>query len=648
MTPIDGPPPLDDRTVDGPPTLELESLEHDGDSTEGKRVDVGARRRRRQALFVVGIAVVSAAAGIGIGSVLKSPAERAADREPPTASSITVPVERRALSSSLVLAGQVEYEEPTPVRLAGPVGASAGSTQVITRAPQLDQLVNEGDVVAEISGRPVFVLQGALPVFRSLEPGVDGPDVAQLEGALARLGWFTGVADEVYDDATEAAIDAWYQSAGYQSEGPSEDQRKALREADTRVVQAEKDLATAKDNLAKGGTTVSAAERLAAQQEVSRATDGVPAAEQAAKRANDEATAGVATATGLRDAAKISRDAAKTIYDAAAAPGAINPDTEAPYTPSELAVLQSNLADKETTLLNTEQELTRAVTAQADAKAQGDKNVKDAKDTLALARTRLSDLDKPADTTSLRDAVTAAQAVLDTANADRFALQLETGTKVPAGEIVFLPILPSTITSVTVKAGDAAPSTEIATVSSTDTRVTARVSRGDAGLVQSGMATLIRIRDADFETPGTIVSIGEPPTETDPNDPNGGGGGGESGRLQVVVTPDDPTALRDWIGYSARISIAVSSTESEVLAVPVAALFVGPDGDSQVEVERTAATDDEPAVTEIVKVKIGLTAQGFAEITPIDGTLDEGDRVLVGVSSDDQADDESDEADGSA
>ena len=320
------------------------------------------------------------------------------------------------------------------------------------------------------------------------------------------------------------------------------------------------------------------------------------------------------------------------------------------FTASERAELQSVLAEKEAALLSAEQEITKAVTAQADTKAAGDKSIKDAKDALDLAKTRQSDLNKPTDTTSLRDAVTAAQAVLDQANADRFALELESGTKLPAGEIVFLPILPSTITSVAVAAGTPAPTTELATVSSTDTRITARISRSDAGLVQSGMSVTIRIRDADVETTGTILSVGEPPAVTTPDDGSGNGssGGGDSARLQVVVIPDDETVLRDWIGYNARISVAVSSTDSEVLAVPVAALFVGPDGDSQVEVERVAATDDEPAVTEIVTVTLGLTAQGFAEITPVDGTLVEGDRVLVGVSSEPDPETETDDEDASA
>jgi hypothetical protein len=89
-------------------------------------------RRRNLALFVVGASVASAAAGIVIGQQLQSPADAAAAAAAPEASRITVPVERRSLESRLIANGELQYDEPTPVRLTGSVGASAGSTQVVT------------------------------------------------------------------------------------------------------------------------------------------------------------------------------------------------------------------------------------------------------------------------------------------------------------------------------------------------------------------------------------------------------------------------------------------------------------------------------------------------------------------------------------
>jgi multidrug efflux pump subunit AcrA (membrane-fusion protein) len=81
-----------------------------------------------------------------------------------------------------------------------------------------------------------------------------------------------------------------------------------------------------------------------------------------------------------------------------------------------------------------------------------------------------------------------------------------------------------------------------------------------------------------------------------------------------------------------RIEVTVSATDHEVLAVPVAALSVGPDGTSRVEVEREAAGDAHQGLTELVEVTVGLAAQGYAEVMPIPGaTLEPGDRVVVGI-----------------
>ncbi|MEI6498224.1 MAG: peptidoglycan-binding domain-containing protein, partial [Actinomycetota bacterium] len=276
-----------------------------------------SRRRRNLALAVVATAVVSAGVGIVVGRSLQSPADAAAAAKAPEPSRITVPVERRTLVSRLIANGDVQYTEPTPLRLAGAVGASAGSAQVVTKVPALDQALAEGDVVMEVSGRPIFVFQGDLPTYRGLEPGSSGHDVRQLEEALLRLGTFIGTPDDRYDDGTESAIDALYDRKGYKSEGPSDDQRARLRTAEKAVADSNKALNSARQELAKGRAGLTGSGLLAAQQQLQGARDAVPTAEAAAVRSNADATAGVVTATALRDGAMKARNAAKALRDAA-------------------------------------------------------------------------------------------------------------------------------------------------------------------------------------------------------------------------------------------------------------------------------------------------------------------------------------------
>jgi hypothetical protein len=60
--------------------------------------------------------------------------------------------------------------------------------------------------------------------------------------------------------------------------------------------------------------------------------------------------------------------------------------------------------------------------------------------------------------------------------------------------------------------------------------------------------------------------------------------------------------------------------------VPLAALTAGPGGESRVEVQRNGEMV-------LVEVEVGLTADGYAEVEPVDGELAEGDLVVVGERS---------------
>ena len=97
----------------------------------------------------------------------------------------------------------------------------------------------------------------------------------------------------------------------------------------------------------------------------------------------------------------------------------------------------------------------------------------------------------------------------------------------------------------------------------------------------------------------------------------------DPGRTYFEVTPfNAPAAL---VGASVKLSIAVQSTQGEVLAVPVNALSIGADGRERVQVDRGGGR------TELVYVRTGLRAQGFVEVSPRKaGALKEGDLVVIG------------------
>jgi peptidoglycan hydrolase-like protein with peptidoglycan-binding domain len=172
-----------------------------------------AANPKRVVILIAAIAVVAGAGGWLVGAQVQSPADAAAAHQPPPASLVTVPVERRTLKSTVVAQGTVAYGAPSPVQLTGTVGGVEG-TQLITKAPAAGASLKQGDVALEVSGRPVFVLAGVVPMYRKLGLEAKGDDVKQLQKALRALG-FSSPTSGTFDAATVAAVKRMYTKAGY-------------------------------------------------------------------------------------------------------------------------------------------------------------------------------------------------------------------------------------------------------------------------------------------------------------------------------------------------------------------------------------------------------------------------------------------------
>ena len=76
--------------------------------------------------------------------------------------------------------------------------------------------ITNGEQLAEIDGEPLFALTGPVPAWRDLTPGESGPDVTELQKALASLGYYDGGDTAGYfGPATEDAVSAYYEHLGY-------------------------------------------------------------------------------------------------------------------------------------------------------------------------------------------------------------------------------------------------------------------------------------------------------------------------------------------------------------------------------------------------------------------------------------------------
>ncbi|WP_348789061.1 peptidoglycan-binding domain-containing protein [Leifsonia sp. NPDC080035] len=151
---------------------------------------------------------------LGIGWVLafvfQSGAQREAAASAPQPHPVTSQVFRGTLEQTMSARADVgrEVNERLPL-------PHVDDTSVITRRTiSAGDDVQAGSPLLEINGRPLFVFAGAFPFYRDLEPGMDGPDVAQLQSALSASGHPVSV-DGRLGSETVAAVTALYSAAGY-------------------------------------------------------------------------------------------------------------------------------------------------------------------------------------------------------------------------------------------------------------------------------------------------------------------------------------------------------------------------------------------------------------------------------------------------
>jgi peptidoglycan hydrolase-like protein with peptidoglycan-binding domain len=104
-------------------------------------------------------------------------------------------ITRRSLASTTNVSGTLGY--------AGSYDAVNQATGTLSALPAVGDLVEPGDVLYRVDGYAVVLLEGSTPAYRVLLPGMTGPDVRQLNAALADLGY----ASEAEVDPTSDRFD---------------------------------------------------------------------------------------------------------------------------------------------------------------------------------------------------------------------------------------------------------------------------------------------------------------------------------------------------------------------------------------------------------------------------------------------------------
>ena len=624
----------------------------------------------RRALSVGAVLLaVSVAAGLGWMAArnVRSPTQVALEAEPPTPSPITAEVERTELVADVITRADVGYDDPVPIGLAGAPGGRP-STLVVTSARERGDELPEGAVAMEVSGRPVFLLSGKIPVYRDLLPQAEGPDVLQVEEALARLGYLSEEPDGVWTPATEAAVEAWYAAAGYQANGVSDDDQHRIDTAKEAVTSAEDGVRSAEDRLNSAEDRLAAAIRseedalynLSEAREaldearagpdelaIRRARSALASAEEQLAFARADAERSVAAAERAIIDAEAHRERAAVDYALAgrrwdSARLGVHPDTGAPPTGAQLENLRQAVDGALSALEAAERGIEEAYDNLDRRVVETGAAIRSAADGLAEARSALEDLLAPTDVGTqvravekARDALEDARAEIedarlaiedarsgisdaeeDVAEAEESLKDLEdkTGVWIPAGELIFLERLPVRVDLLTAERGSSVTGSFM-TVSGSELAIRGSVADSDVALVKEGGEAFIE--DSLLAEPlrGQIRLVADRPGTNNV--------AGSRYYIEIVAEgiPDE------LVGSNVKVVIPVGGTAGEVLAVPAAALSSTADGSAQVEVLLPDGT------SRFVRVEPGLSAEGLVEITPLDGEIVEGDLVVIGVAS---------------
>lgn len=259
-------------------TTDVFSLATDDTATGGNAVArrTGWRRmlRTNRALWVTALAAtVALIAGLLVGTFVVAPAG-GANAAPPPPGLITVPVEYGELSNDVTVRADVGYADATEVTIdtASVEGPAVVTGQVPTVGTELTPL----SIALEIAGRPVIVLPGDLPAYRTLRFGVSGPDVVQLKSALRAVGIDGGdPASDRFDEAAAAGVEALYTAAGYPAPAGDPAAAASVRAAEQGVQSARQALGAAAAELDRAASGVSAVDIRQADNAVAAASRAV-------------------------------------------------------------------------------------------------------------------------------------------------------------------------------------------------------------------------------------------------------------------------------------------------------------------------------------------------------------------------------------
>lgn len=259
----------------------------------------------------------------------------------------------------------------------------------------------------------------------------------------------------------------------------------------------------------------------------------------------------------------------------------------------EVAAAQEGLRQARRQVTELEQQIAQASSAAA-APEQDEEDASQVGDTGSLT-TRL---------VAAREDVAVAQTALS--DATRVS-----GPVVPMSELAFVSDLPAQLVSLGGGIG-ATPEETLATLSAGELVISGSFEATQAARITEGMAVTWQDETSGTTGTGTVAHVTDAQTSED----------GTMAQAQIVVTPDEEIP-GELSGANLRITITLTSSEDEVLAVPIAAITASADGSTYV------IRQDESGDQTRVVVTTGVNGEGLVEIAAVDGELAESDEVVT-------------------
>jgi hypothetical protein len=166
----------------------------------------------------VAAAALAAVAATGGVLVMSGSKQQALAVQPPPATTATV--QRRTLSAMVSQDGTLTYRARSDGSPYSVVNQAGGT---YTELPAAGQVISQGHVLYRVNDRPVVLLHGSIPAYRTLSAGATGHDVAELNADLVALGYATSTqlrpTSTSFGSATTTALDKLQAALGVTQNG---------------------------------------------------------------------------------------------------------------------------------------------------------------------------------------------------------------------------------------------------------------------------------------------------------------------------------------------------------------------------------------------------------------------------------------------